>query len=102
MDHLPLPIPFLPCAKDDGPDSILKHQPEKEFLDCLPQKIQDAILPIYDDGVFSNELLDLKLYSVLDPKNPSKTVDAGGNITSGTYGGTQVALTQLYSRIEQR
>lgn len=96
---LPNPPSYVASA---GQDSVLDHEPEEEFLGKLPLKIGDATLPSYDCGVFNNELVDLKLYSKIDPNDPTSTVDAGGNITEGTYAGTQVALTQVYSQIEQR
>lgn len=99
-DNLPLPTP-PPYTPRVDPGAILQHEPEEEFLNKLPTKIKDAPLPSYDPGVLSNELIQLKLYRTIDPDNPKKTYDAGGNITKGTYSGTQVALTQIYSHIEQ-
>ena len=96
---LPVPPPHLP-----GVDvkAIFEHDDEEKFLSALPDKIKDALLPSFDPGVFNNELLNLNIYRKLDPKDPTKSEDAGGNITKGTYAGTQVAVTELYSRIEQR
>lgn len=96
-----LPAP-PPCTPRVDAESILQHDNEKEFLNSLPTRIEDAQLPSFDPGVLNNELLDLHIYRNLDPNDPTKSSDAGGNITKGTYAGTQVALTQLYSRIEQR
>ena len=96
---LPILPPNAPCV---NPDSILEHESEEEFLSKLPTSVHQAPLPSYDLGVLGNELVDLKLYCRVDPDDPTKTVDAGGNITQGTYAGTQVALTQVYAQIEQR
>jgi hypothetical protein len=96
----PLPVP-PPYTLPVDVKAILEHKDEDEFLTTLPA-IQDASLPSYDPGVLDNELLKLAIFQRLDPKDPTKTEDAGGNITKGTYAGTQVALTQLYSRIETR
>jgi hypothetical protein len=96
---LPAPPPYTPSV---DVKTIFKHDNEKEFLSTLPSRIEDASLPSFDPGVLNNELLNLSIYQNIDPKDPTKASDAGGNITKGTYAGTQVALTQLYSRIEQR
>jgi hypothetical protein len=101
MPHHLLPIP-PPCTRLENLASIFKHEVEEEFLKKLPTSVRDALLPSYDPGVLSNELVDLKLYSRLNHDDPTKVEDAGGNIAEGTYGGTQVALTQVYSQIEQR
>ena len=82
--------------------TILKHRREKQyFADIAPESVRDAPLPSFDPGVFDNELLKLKLYPTVDPRNPSLVREPEGNIVEGTYMGTQVALTQAYSRIEQ-
>jgi len=99
LPPLPTPPPYTPRVDEQA---IFQHDDEKEFMCTVPTKIGDAILPSYDPGVLNNELLNLSIFQKLDPEDPRKTQDAGGNLTKGTYSGTQVALTQLYSRIEQR
>ena len=98
-DKLPCPIAnSLPPHANE----VLKHPDEKDFLSRMsPQNIQDLPLTSFDSGVFNNELLALELYSTVDPHDPTKAVGPKGNIVQGTYTGTQVALTQLYQRIEQ-
>ncbi|KAH8882273.1 Lipoxygenase [Thozetella sp. PMI_491] len=97
-EELPCPLAHLKC----DPCSILKHPSEKEFLSqVLPENIRDAPLPSFDPGVLNNELLAMDLYSTFDPNDPKKIIGPKGNIERGTYTGTQVALTQLYQRIEQ-
>lgn len=96
--NLPIPLPSLHV----DPSSILQHPNEKEYMSQIsPEDIRDAPLPSYDPGVFNNELLALNLYSTVDPNDPKKIHEPAGNIEQGTYAGTQVALTQLYARIEQ-
>lgn len=101
-----VPLPPLPAPPPSTPrvnvKAILEHDDEEKFLSALPGAIKDALLPSFDPGVFNNELLNLNIYRKLDPTDPAKSEDAGGNITRGTYAGTQVALTEVYSRIEQR
>ena len=98
---LPTPPARVAASRPDQ-STILKHPSEKEFLaQVAPKAIGDAPLPSFDPGVFNNELLKLKLYPTLDPKNPLKVLEPQGNIVEGTYIGTQLALTQAYSRIEQ-
>lgn len=99
LPPLPAPPPYTPRV---DVKAIFQHDDEETFLSKLPDRIQDAPLPSFDPGVLNNELLNLSIYQKVDPNDPTKTKDAGGNITKGTYAGTQVALTQLYSRIEQR
>lgn len=96
-----LPVP-PPGAKHASLSSIFDHEAEEDFLKKLPERVGDALLSSYDPGVLGNELVDQKLYSHADPEDPSKAVHAGGKIVQGSYGGTQVALTQVYSQIEQR
>jgi len=98
---LPQP-PSAVLANRPTQNSILRLPSEKEFAAQLaPGKVKDAPLPSYDPGVFDNELLQLKLYPTLDPDDPTNVREPEGNIHEGTYMGTQVALTQAYSRIEQ-
>ncbi|KAK0652821.1 lipoxygenase [Cercophora newfieldiana] len=98
---LPSPPAKVVAARPDQ-NSILKHPTEKEFLaQIAPKSIGDAPLPSFDPGIFNNEILKLKLYPTLDPKNPLVVRPPVGNIVEGTYIGTQLALTQAYSRIEQ-
>lgn len=99
--NLPVP-PAKVAATIPSQRSILKHRPEKEFFaDLAPESVKDAPLPSFDPGIFDNEMLKLKLYPKIDPGNPSLIGEPEGNIREGTYMGTQVALTQAYSRIEQ-
>lgn len=96
-------LPAVPSKQamsrpDQG--TILKHIPEKEFLaQIAPKDVSHAPLPSFDPGVFDNELLKLKLYATVDKDGEVKEPE--GNITKGTYLGTQVALTQAYAKIEQ-
>jgi sulfur relay (sulfurtransferase) DsrC/TusE family protein len=98
-------LPTLPArvtASRPDQNSILKHPTEKEFFaQIAPKAVGEAPLPSFDPGVFNNELLKMKLYPVIDPKNPLVVHPPVGNIVEGTYIGTQLALTQAYSRIEQ-
>jgi hypothetical protein len=98
---LPSPPAKVAAARPDQ-NSILKHPTEKEFLaQIAPKSVGDAPLPSFDPGIFNNEILRMKLYPTLDPKNPLVVRPPVGNIVEGTYIGTQLALTQAYSRIEQ-
>ncbi|KAH6626725.1 lipoxygenase [Chaetomium sp. MPI-SDFR-AT-0129] len=82
--------------------TILQHLSERQYLtQTAPDEVADVPLPSFDPGIFDNELMKLKLYPTIDPRNPSVIQEPEGNIVEGTYQGTQVALTQAYSRIEQ-
>ncbi|KAK0727514.1 lipoxygenase [Lasiosphaeria miniovina] len=101
VNFLPIPPPDV-AASLPRPNDILKHPSKKEyFAKVAPGGVDQAPLPSFDPGVFDNELLKLKLYATVDPKNPSLVNEPEGNIREGSYMGTQVALTQAYSRIEQ-
>jgi hypothetical protein len=85
------------------PDEILKHPSlgarEKE----LQINIKDVPFVDIDPGVFNRELVKLKLYAKPNPRHLEQPPAlGGGNITEGTYSGTQAALTHAYSRIERR
>jgi len=98
-----LPTPTAQqAANRPTQDTILNHPTEKDFLaQIAPKSIKDLTFMSFDPGVFDNELLQLKLYPTIDPKDPKKVREPEGNIHEGTYVGTQIALTQAYSRIEQ-
>lgn len=82
--------------------TILQHLPERQYLaQTAPDEVADVPLPSFDPGIFDNELMKLKLYPTIDPRDPSVIHEPEGNIVEGTYQGTQVALTQAYARIEQ-
>ena len=100
--NLPAPHPTQAAARPSQ-KSILKHLPEAGFLaQAAPASVADVPLPSFDPGVFDNEMMKQKLYPTLDPDNPSVVRKPEGDITEGSYVGTQIALTQAYSRIEQR
>ncbi|KAK3297158.1 lipoxygenase [Chaetomium fimeti] len=100
--NLPAPPPKL-AAERPNQQTILKHLPETKYLaQTLPDAVEDVPLPSFDPGVFDNEIMKQKLYPSVDPQDPSSVGEPEGNIVEGTYVGTQVALTQAYSRIEQR
>lgn len=83
------------------PDEILKHP----SLDARKKELQIGIKDVpfadIDPGVFNRQLVKLKLYAKPNPKHLEQPlVLGGGNITEGTYCGTQAVLTHAYSRIE--
>jgi hypothetical protein len=82
--------------------SVLEHEPEDAFIGKIPKSVHEMPLPSFDPGVFGNEMIKQKIYSNIDPEDPTKATYAGGDIGQGSYAGTQVALTEVYSRIEQR
>lgn len=100
--NLPTPPSHVAAARPDL-RAILKHPSEKEyFAQIAPEAVENAPLPSFDPGVFNNELLKLKLYPTFDPEDPTLVKEPEGNIVEGTYMGTQLALTEAYSRIERR
>ncbi|KAH6953878.1 lipoxygenase [Ilyonectria sp. MPI-CAGE-AT-0026] len=84
------------------PDEILKHP----SLDAREKELQIGVKDVpfadIDPGVFNRQLVKLKLYAKPNPKHLEQPPAlGGGNITKGTYCGTQAALTHAYSRIER-
>ncbi|KAL2175190.1 lipoxygenase [Thermothelomyces heterothallicus CBS 202.75] len=99
--NLPVPPQKLAAQRPDE-HTILRHLPERKHLaQTAPSSVADIPLPSFDPGVFDNELIKLRLYPIIDSQDPSVVREPEGNIREGTYRGTQVALTQAYSRIEQ-
>ena len=78
--------------------------PLDQLLGGVPRKIRDLPLKSFNKGIFAKELVDLDVVPSTDPKvvAPSREnrQDPSGDIREGTYGGTQLALTELYERIE--
>lgn len=65
----------------------VKPMPIEKMLAGVPQKVRELPLKSFNKGIFGKELVDLGIAD-------------GGNITEGTYGGTQLALTEIYDRVE--
>jgi hypothetical protein len=85
------------------PDEILKHPSLDARKKELQISIKDVSLVDIDPGIFNRELVKLKLYAKPNSKHLEQPpVLDGGNITEGTYSGTQAALTHAYSRIGRR
>lgn len=74
------------------------------MLEGVPRKVDDLPLQSINAGIFVKELTNLNIVPPTDPKvvAPSKQdpKKPDGNITEGTYGGTQLALTEMYARVE--
>ena len=82
-----------------------------DMLNGVPEDINNFALRMWDAGVFNNDLvrLDLAPDPTVDPDPNPTTVrnDPGlsgnqitGNITEGTYDGTQLAILEIFQRIE--
>lgn len=94
--HLPKPPKYITPSTIQ---SILEHPDDDAILKKLVDAA-DAPLEDFDPGVLTQELLNLGIYQKTDADG--RPQHAGGNITEGTYAGTQAAITQLYARIERR
>lgn len=98
-----LPAPLPTSTPVPEPKDILKHPSIDERKAKLSAGIKDQTFLDIDPGVFDSELLKLRIYSKLDPKHPEKPpIYQHGNIVTGSYSGTQAAVTHLYNRIERR
>ena len=97
------------------PGSVLGHLDEKSEW---PEDVEDLALPVFDQGVFINELAKngflpakLSLTDKIDQlqlqSNPGllqakAEEQAPDSLTEGTWHGTQLALTKIYDLIEKR
>ena len=92
LDPIPISTQLQPLTRESQPS--LQY-----LLKDTPQKIQDAQLTAWDAGLFNQELVELKIAPIVsDSTEPEENE---GSITEGTWAGTQLALTDLYRRIEQ-
>ena len=82
-----------------------------EMLDGVPEDISRFALKMWDAGVFNNDLVKEGLAPNPNVKPEPNTVDGNsetsgaqipGNITKGTYDGSQLAILEIFQRIESR
>lgn len=82
-----------------------------EMLDGVPEDISQFALKTWDAGVFNNSLVEEKLAPNPNVTAKPKTIDGNagtsgnqipGNITHGTYDGSQLAILEMFKRIESR
>ncbi|KAI9668817.1 MAG: hypothetical protein M1831_000886 [Alyxoria varia] len=65
-------------------------------------KIQDVPLKQWDSGLFNLELVRLDIAPPVDDSADEQvTSKPQGQVQEGTYGGTQLALTEVYAKIEE-
>lgn len=81
---------------------ILRGPSKKDLLRDVPESITEFPLQHWDKGVFSLELLDQDItpVTVTHDKDGRKLQFPKGQVTRGTYVGTQMAITEMYNRIE--
>lgn len=98
MGSSALPTPPSYVTRPD-PNKILE-QPVDTDEKIVPD-VRDFSFHDIDPGIFNTELINEKLY-VKGDINGEKTPEyQGGNVTLGSYSGTQAAITQIYDRIER-
>ena len=88
------------------PLALLHDQTKPAPRQILPSNIAKAFLKSWDKAVFASELINLNIVPPLDPAKVSqKKADESnvgdGQVQEGTYSGTQLALTEMYDRIER-
>ncbi|KAK3356652.1 lipoxygenase [Lasiosphaeria hispida] len=104
MSSIAADLPVLPPHVDGPPPpyEILAQPSVEDKQAKLGVGIENETFVDIDPGVFDNELIKLNLYTTVDPDHPEKeAVYQDGNIVTGTYTGTQAALSHLYRRIER-
>ncbi|KAK4171830.1 putative lipoxygenase [Triangularia setosa] len=99
----PLPIPPPSVVEAVAkPEDILAQPDIGEKNEKLKLGVGNEPLVDIDPGVFDNELIKLGIYSKMDPDNrEADPVYQDGDVTKGTYTGTQAALIHAYGRIER-
>ena len=105
MGSIAADLPILPAhVEPPPPESAILAQPSVQERNAkLARTIDKETFVDIDPGVFDNELLRQKIYTTIDPDHPeNEPTYQKGDITTGTYAGTQAALTHLYRRIERR
>lgn len=88
------------------PAPILEHPSEDDLFQAVPEDVKDYRLKHWDKGVFSLELLNLSItpptVNIFDGVVSGHIEIPAGQVKEGTYSGTQLALTEMFSRIEKR
>lgn len=81
---------------------ILRGPSKTDLLRDVPESITEFPLQHWDKGVFSLELLDQGItpVTVTYGKDGRKLQFPKGQVKRGTYAGTQMAITEIYNRIE--
>ena len=85
-----------PLHKDHGPSL-------DTLLQVAPQQIQDVELKSWDPALFAQELVALNIAPLtknITSAAPTVSEENVGQIEEGTWGGTQVAVTDMFDRIE--
>lgn len=88
------------------PLAIIHDQTKPASKSALPANIAKAPLRSWDKAVFASELVSLNIVPPVNPvkvgqKVADKSNVGNGQVEEGTYAGTQLALTELYDRIER-
>lgn len=88
------------------PAPILEHPSEADLFQAVPEDVKDYRLKHWDKGIFSLELLNLSItpptVNIFDGVVSGLIEIPAGQVKEGTYSGTQLALTEMFSRIEKR
>ena len=88
------------------PLAVIHDQTKPVPRQALPANIAKAPLKSWDKAVFASELINLNIVPPLNPvkvgqKKADESNVGDGQIQEGTYSGTQLALTEMYDRIER-
>ena len=93
--NLQAPPPHL--ARLDPNNILQQPNPDNKYT----SSVADFTFFDIDPGVFSAELVNEKLYVKANVHGDSEAEYMGGNVTLGSYTGTQAAITHMYDRIER-
>ena len=88
------------------PLAVIHDQTKPATRSALPTDIAKAPLRSWDKAVFASELVSLNIVPPVNPvkvgeKAADKSNVGNGQVEEGTYAGTQLALTEMYDRIER-
>lgn len=97
LSEIPVATLLQPLSREEQPSLEV-------LLKDVPKAIGDVQLSTWDAGLFNQELVKLKIAPVItnltNPNVPTQSEENDGDIEKGTWAGTQLAITDLYHRIE--
>ena len=88
--------PTTPASKVATDALGLAHE-----VGSIPEDIAQFVLKRWDAGIFAQELVNTKLAPKAPTRKNTEWTVNDGQIQEGTYGGTQLALTEMYDRVER-
>ena len=86
------------------PPNVVRGTPTvHDILNHMPRKdVEDDLMVVWDKGVFLNELTRQGIvFGIGEGGTVSGDLTATAGLQKGTFRGTQMALTEIYSLLEE-